>query len=97
MPSFTLAATHFFRHELDRSFAAADRAIALNPNNAQVLWVAGANLIFAGEGERGIALVRRAAALDPHQPAWRYYFGVPNLPLWPAAWRLRPEVPRPKS
>ena len=62
-----LSAAHFFLRDLDRSFAEADRAVAMNPNNAFILVNAGERLIFAGEGERGIALVRRAAVLNPQQ------------------------------
>ncbi len=70
---WALAATHFHRHELDRSFVEADRAIAVNPNDAGMLAWVGGRFIFAGEGERGIALVRRAAAIDPQHPTWRYH------------------------
>ena len=68
-----LAAAHFHRHELDRSFAEFDRAIALNPNNSLLLADAGLKLIFAGEGERGISLTRRAAALDPQHASWIFH------------------------
>lgn len=62
-----LAAVHFFRHDLDAFFAEAERAITLNPNNPGALADLGADLLYAGD-ERGIALVRKAAALDPLHP-----------------------------
>jgi TolB-like protein len=64
-----LAEVHFHRHELDGFFAEAERAIALNPNNADTLAYLGQELHYAGD-ERGIALVRKAVALDPFHPTW---------------------------
>jgi len=62
-----LAAVHFQRHELDAFFAEAERAIALNPNNAAL--VAGLGMRFHQSGdERGIALVKKAMKLDPFVP-----------------------------
>jgi adenylate cyclase len=59
-----LANVHFHRKELDAFFAEAERAIALNPNDAfTVAWM-GFRLEHAGD-ERGIALVRKAMKLDP--------------------------------
>ena len=67
-----LANSHFFRHELDAFFAEAERAIALNPNNAVMLARLGERLHYAGD-ERGIALVRKATALDPFHPTWFHF------------------------
>jgi TolB-like protein/Tfp pilus assembly protein PilF len=62
-----LAGTYFFRHQLDRFKAEAERALALNPNHSVVLASVGTALSYAGE-ERGIALVRKAVELDPFHP-----------------------------
>jgi adenylate cyclase len=59
-----LANVHFHRREFDAFFAEAERAIALNPNNAYTLAWMGFRLEHAGD-ERGIALVRKAMKLDP--------------------------------
>jgi adenylate cyclase len=67
-----LAAVHFYRHELDAFFAEAERAIALNPNNAAVLAALSTYLQFVGD-ERGIAFVRKATRLDPFHPTWFYF------------------------
>jgi TolB-like protein len=64
-----LAMAHFFRRELDAFFAEAERAIALNPNDPNVLAHLGHHLNDAGD-ERGIVLVRRAMTLDPFHPSW---------------------------
>ena len=71
---WALAQVHFFRRELDRFFPEAERAIALNPNNASVVAGLGGSLHYAGD-DRGIALVKKAMALDPFHPTWF------NLPL----------------
>jgi tetratricopeptide (TPR) repeat protein len=67
-----LAEVYFFRHELDSAFVEAERAVALNPNNAGVLASMGSHLHLAGD-ERGIALVRKAMKLDPFHPTWFYF------------------------
>jgi TolB-like protein len=66
-----LASVYFYRHELDAFFPEAERAIALNPNNAFTLAEMGQNLQFAGD-DQGVALVRKAMKLDPLHPTWYY-------------------------
>jgi TolB-like protein/tetratricopeptide (TPR) repeat protein len=73
MAHWFFARAQFFRHELDSFFVEAERALALNPNNATVLASAGSYLAYAGKWERGLALVKKAVALNPHHPGW-YYF-----------------------
>ncbi len=67
---FVLAITHFARKELDPFFAEAERAFALNPNNARVVGGLGLNMALAGRWDRGVELSRKAAALNPHHPWW---------------------------
>ena len=72
-----LAAAYFFRHDLDAFSAEAERAVALNSNNADVLaWVgvytAYANMSDVAKRERGIAMIRKAIALSPFHPDWYY-------------------------
>jgi tetratricopeptide (TPR) repeat protein len=69
-----LAMVHFQRQELDAFFADAERAIALNPNNAVILASLGQHFYMAGD-ERGIALVTRAMKLDPFLPT------IFNMPI----------------
>jgi tetratricopeptide (TPR) repeat protein len=72
-----LANVYFFRRELDAFQAEAERTIALNPNNARVLAVLG-NLFFNLGDKRGIALVEKAATLDPFHPTWLHYAFAEN-------------------
>jgi len=65
-----LALVYFHQHDLDAFRAEAERAIALNPNNCNVLAGIGAHLTYTGEIERGSALVRKAATLNPNHPGW---------------------------
>jgi tetratricopeptide (TPR) repeat protein len=65
---------YFHRNELDAFTSEAERAIALNPNNAFTLADLGRSLEFAGD-ERGIALVKKAMKLDPFHPTF-YHFAV---------------------
>jgi len=63
-----LAVALFFRKETAGCLSAAERALALNPldgsNEAIFL------ITFAGDWERGCALIRRSMELNPHHPGW---------------------------
>ena len=65
-----LATTHFDRHEDQLFKTEAEQAIALNPNNALWLEILGGNLVQLGDWDRGMAMVRKAIALDPNPPGW---------------------------
>jgi adenylate cyclase len=66
----SLARAYFFRRDFDAFSIAMDRAIALNPNHADMIGTAGYYLAYAGEWDRGIALIERAIALNPYHPSW---------------------------
>ena len=68
-----LAIVHFFRGENELFHAEARRALALNPNDPEILADIGHYLAFMGEFERGIELSRRAQQLNPLHPGW-YHF-----------------------
>jgi TolB-like protein/Flp pilus assembly protein TadD len=70
-----LALAQYQRGEFDSFRVEAERAIALNGNNA--LWLAYAGIRFCTreDWERGMPLVRKALRLNPHPPSW-YYLGV---------------------
>lgn len=53
----------------------ADRALALNPNNSEILADIGLSLVLLDGSERGKEMAEKAIALNPGHPAW-YYSGV---------------------
>ena len=65
-----LAETHFFARDYTAFRDAAERAIALNPRNSHTLAYLGLLIAWSGEWDRGLALVQRAMALNPHFPDW---------------------------
>jgi adenylate cyclase len=67
-----LATTYFFEHDREAFAHALDRALALNPRNANAMALAGILLVHADELERGVALTDRAMALNPDHPGWYY-------------------------
>ena len=66
----SLAFVHFSRRELDRFRAEAERAIAVNPNNALTIIELGTNIAWSGDWDRGLAFVRKGMALNPNHPPW---------------------------
>ncbi len=67
-----LAFVHFHRHDLELFRSEGERAIALNPNNATILADVGTYLVWTGSLERGSAMVKKAAALNPGHGSWYY-------------------------
>jgi TolB-like protein/class 3 adenylate cyclase/Tfp pilus assembly protein PilF len=70
---WALAYAYFQRHDLENSFAALDRTVSLNPNDAYYLGYAGWAIAFLGQWERGRALVEKATKLSPYYPGWWHY------------------------
>lgn len=56
-----------------RGWAALERALALNPNSAQVLGSAGWTLLYLAQAERAIDLFHRAVRLSPLDPELSYF------------------------
>lgn len=74
-----VALTYLGKHE--EGLASAERALALNPNDPDVLGRVGQVFNFYGDNERAIEVLKKAMELDPYSPAqWRnfisraYYF-----------------------
>jgi non-specific serine/threonine protein kinase len=67
-----LAEAHFFARDYTAFGDAAERAMALNPRNSHTRAYLGLLIAFSGEWDRGLALVQRAMALNPHLPDWCY-------------------------
>jgi hypothetical protein len=70
----TLASVLFARQEIPQSFAAGDRAIALNRYDMNVLGDYGGRLIASGEIDRGMTLLQRAAGVADVRPSAHHFF-----------------------
>ncbi len=68
-----LASALFFRREMLAFRNAAERTIALNAMDGSTTAFVGHLMAYAGDWERGCALVARARQLNPHHPGW-YWF-----------------------
>ncbi len=68
-----LAIVHFFKLENEAFEAEGNRALALNPNDPEILADLGHYFTFMGRFDRGYALSRRAQELNPLHPGW-YHF-----------------------
>jgi len=68
-----LASAQFFRREFQAFRSSAERAIALNPMDGFTSAYLGFLIAYAGDWERGCALVDHARQLNPHHPGW-YWF-----------------------
>ena len=73
---WALGAVFTYMRQHDRALAAYERALTLNPNDADTLaHYGGFALVFAGRPEEGIVAVTEAKRLNPHYPWW-YAFGL---------------------
>jgi len=63
-----LSALYKSRKELDKAIAAAERAIALNPNAADAYALLGNLFTFTGRAEEGFKLIEKALRLNPIPP-----------------------------
>jgi adenylate cyclase len=73
----SLLLVHSFRGEVEEALTAGERALALSPNNAEILAEFGMRLALMGRWERGIALIDGAIARNPAHPGW--YHTAPAL------------------
>ena len=64
------ATAHFFRKELDAFLEEADRALALNENDAETLATLGYLLCQVGRHDRGVPMIKKAISLNPFQRNW---------------------------
>jgi Flp pilus assembly protein TadD len=64
---------HFNRGDMRAFRRAADRAVALNPNNSEILADYGVHLTMGDEWDLGLLLLRGALTLNPEPPDW-YWF-----------------------
>jgi TolB-like protein len=74
---YALASTLFFQKDFLAFRSAAERAIELNRMDASVAAYIGNLIAYAGDWERGCAVVQSAMQLNPRHPGW-YYFASFN-------------------
>ena len=65
-----LFSTHFHRGEIEDFKATGERAVALNPNHADMLADFGVMLCCIGDWDRGLGFAEKAIALSPTHPGW---------------------------
>ncbi|MGH6944443.1 MAG: tetratricopeptide repeat protein [Geminicoccaceae bacterium] len=65
-----LGFAHLYKKQHDPSLAAYERALQLNPNDADILAEMGDALVYAGDSKRAIGLLERAMRLNPYYPDW---------------------------
>ncbi|HEY6931681.1 MAG TPA: protein kinase, partial [Thermoanaerobaculia bacterium] len=70
---YALACTLFFRKDFPAFRSAAERSIELNRMDASVAAFLGNLIAYAGDWERGCAVVESAMQLNPRHPGW-YWF-----------------------
>ncbi|HEX8373633.1 MAG TPA: adenylate/guanylate cyclase domain-containing protein, partial [Geminicoccaceae bacterium] len=63
-----LGYAHLYRKAHDASIAAYERAVGLNPNDADILADFGDALVYDGQPERAVAVLQRAMRLNPYYP-----------------------------
>jgi adenylate cyclase len=68
-----LALVLFYRREIQAFRTAAEKALALNPMDGCNIAHLGSFIAYAGEWQRGCALVEHALQLNPNHPGW-YWF-----------------------
>jgi TolB-like protein/Tfp pilus assembly protein PilF len=69
-----------YRRRFDEAAGHVDRAIALNPNDADVLAHAALCQAYLGQPEAGATLAAKAARLNPRHPDW--YLACAAVPLF---------------
>jgi serine/threonine-protein kinase len=70
---FSLAQARFFQKDFQSFRNAAERAVALNPMDANSLAFMGELLTYAGDSKRGLELATRAKEINPNHPGWFWY------------------------
>jgi len=75
-----LGRIQLYRRNFDEAARHVDRAIDLNPNDADCLAQAAVCLAFLGDAESSLALATKAIRLHPHHPDW--YIASAAFPLY---------------
>lgn len=65
-----LGYAHLYAKRHDASIAAYERAVGLNPNNADIIVQYADALVYVGDAARSVGLIERAMRLNPYYPDW---------------------------
>ena len=65
-----LSRVYFFRGEHSQFFAETEKSLGLNSNEGTTVGLIGVYTAFAGKWDRGLSLVQKAMALNPHYPGY---------------------------
>jgi len=68
-----LAQVYFFRRDLSRFRAAAERAISLNPRDTNTLGILGLLMVHVRDFDRGMELTQRAMDLNSNHAHWCHF------------------------
>jgi TolB-like protein len=63
-----------YKKQHDSSLAAYERAVQLNPNDADILAEMGDSLVYSGHAQRAVQLLKRAMRLNPFHPDWYLWY-----------------------
>jgi adenylate cyclase len=67
------ALLHFNLNEVEAGRVAGENALALSPHDATILADIGSQMGWAGEVERGAAMIEKARIMNPDHPVWYHY------------------------
>ncbi len=70
MAHWNLAKVHFFRKELAQFTTQTEKALALNPNHAELIANVAIHIGWLGRTDEAYDLTKKAMRLDPHPPSW---------------------------
>ncbi len=72
---YALALAYFGKKEVNDFFIASEHAIALNPNNSQIIGGMGVHVALAGNWQKGISLLEKSMVLNPYSSLkpWLYF------------------------
>ena len=69
-----LGYAHLYRKEHDAALGAYERALELNPNDADIIVEYADALAYNRQAERSVGLVQRAMRLNPYYPDWYLWY-----------------------
>ncbi len=71
---WALGAAYLYSRQYDEAFTEFEKAIALNPNDADIIAYFARALTFSGRAEEAIDTMATAMRLNPHYPWWYSFF-----------------------